>query len=321
MLLHLLLSMPFHCPYCQLSALQSSGEVYCSRHSANIAAPDNGIFIIRGQDIESGEHYSRFAIRFIAKGRMQYRLDGKDYRFAQPAVLQFGHQSMYELIVPKQREESLQAGIAYRPSFIAGAASPGKNEWTDLAKELNGPQENTGIGSGNTVLPFGKEAAFWMRSLLQLADQPADKLQRDDIAFRIFEWYRGEACRMNKLDGRLSQIKKASTRQELLQRLEAAREMIIHDAECNSVEELARAAALSEYHFIRLYRQLYQQSPYQHLLSEKMKRAYSQLGKPGFSVQQAAMLAGYESAAAFSRQFRRCFGVSPRQVQQAVVPD
>lgn len=84
-----------------------------------------------------------------------------------------------------------------------------------------------------------------------------------------------------------------------------------------SVETLADMANMSQSSFHEHFKTVTNTSPQQYIKSMRLDRARRQLVEQGLSVSEAAYGVGYASTSQFSREFKRLFGVSPRE---AVAP-
>lgn len=84
------------------------------------------------------------------------------------------------------------------------------------------------------------------------------------------------------------------------------------DRELN-LEELAQAANLSKFHFVRKFKQLAGHTPIQHFIHLKMQHACQLLDTSHEPVKRIANRVGYDDAHYFSRLFKRVIGVSPQQ--------
>jgi AraC-like DNA-binding protein len=85
-------------------------------------------------------------------------------------------------------------------------------------------------------------------------------------------------------------------------------------AEPLTVDDLARAAAMSRFHFSRLFRDEVGEAPYQHLLRVRVARAAELLQNGRTSVTEAALAVGFHDFSRFSRTFRRFIGRLPVEV-------
>jgi AraC family transcriptional regulator len=83
------------------------------------------------------------------------------------------------------------------------------------------------------------------------------------------------------------------------------------------LEDLARVAHFSPYHFHRLFRGLVGESVMEHVRRLRLERAAHRLKFSDQPVTRIAFEAGYETHEAFSRAFRARFGDSPSHFRQA----
>ncbi|MFC3076504.1 helix-turn-helix transcriptional regulator [Phenylobacterium terrae] len=103
-------------------------------------------------------------------------------------------------------------------------------------------------------------------------------------------------------------------REELLRRLSLARRFIEARADGElSLDEMAAAANLSKYHFLRRFRDVFGMAPGAYHRRVRLERAAERLARGAPSLTNLALDAGYRDLAAFSRAFRRRFGVPPSQ--------
>lgn len=84
-----------------------------------------------------------------------------------------------------------------------------------------------------------------------------------------------------------------------------------HFQEPLTLEELARVAGFSKYHFHRLFCALTGESPGEYLRRVRISSTTLRL-KGAQSITQIALESGYETNASFSKAFKRHFGLSPR---------
>jgi len=105
---------------------------------------------------------------------------------------------------------------------------------------------------------------------------------------------------------------KNSTRQELLRRLQTAKEVLdAQEMDAFNINLLAQQCALSGSHLFRSFKKVYGISPYQYLLQQKLKKAACLLQKEEKSITEAALLCGFTDLPSFSKAFKKLHGVSP----------
>ena len=78
-----------------------------------------------------------------------------------------------------------------------------------------------------------------------------------------------------------------------------------------SLEMLSKAACLSKYHFLRLFRSAYGFSPHQYIQQLRIERARTILSRTDTPVADLADLLGFVNSQSFSRLFSQRVGVSP----------
>ncbi|MDQ2691098.1 MAG: AraC family transcriptional regulator [Chloroflexota bacterium] len=100
-----------------------------------------------------------------------------------------------------------------------------------------------------------------------------------------------------------------STAHEALQR---ARELIdAQYARPLDLDELARAAHFSRYHFLRAFRRLFHATPHECLTRKRIERAKELLAQSELTVTEICFQVGFESLGSFSTLFHKIVGWSP----------
>ena len=119
-----------------------------------------------------------------------------------------------------------------------------------------------------------------------------------------------------EVDKRAAKIpaKRPSTRAELYRRLLRGKDYMdsFFGAQVH-LAEVASEACLSPYHFHRLFREVFRQTPNQYLQRKRLANAQRLLERGEQSVTDICLEVGFESITSFSGLFRRSFGCSPRE--------
>jgi AraC-like DNA-binding protein len=111
---------------------------------------------------------------------------------------------------------------------------------------------------------------------------------------------------------------KASTRQELLCRVSRGRDFIESSwSENITLEEIARAACLSPYHFHRVFLEAFGERPHEYLVRRRLERAAEMLRGSDLPVTDVCLEAGFESPGTFSTLFKRRYGMPPSRWRAA----
>ena len=78
-----------------------------------------------------------------------------------------------------------------------------------------------------------------------------------------------------------------------------------------ALSDLAGAAAMSPYHFLRTFRAVVGMTPHQYVLHTRMHRAAVRLRRTSDSISAIAYTAGFGDLSTFNRRFQRIVGLSP----------
>jgi AraC-like DNA-binding protein len=105
---------------------------------------------------------------------------------------------------------------------------------------------------------------------------------------------------------------KWSTRKELLQRLQIAKQFMNESfLSISEIAEVAVVASLSEFHFYRSFKEAFEISPYQYLLNKRLEFAKELMKKNNQSLSSIALFCNFPDLYTFSKAFKRQYGVSP----------
>jgi AraC-like DNA-binding protein len=106
---------------------------------------------------------------------------------------------------------------------------------------------------------------------------------------------------------------------DTFRRLCRARDLLAAEYQTKMPLDLAaREACLSPFHFHRLFRATFGQTPHDFLTSMRMERARRLLASGQMSVTEVCLEVGYSSLGSFSSKFQSLVGRSPSQYQRAV---
>jgi AraC family transcriptional regulator len=110
---------------------------------------------------------------------------------------------------------------------------------------------------------------------------------------------------------------RASTRVEAYRRLMRARDFI--DASFHEplhLAGMAHVACLSTHHFLRLFKELFRETPHQYLTRRRLEAACRLLQETDQPVTQICLSVGFENASSFSRTFRHRYGLAPENFRR-----
>lgn len=103
-----------------------------------------------------------------------------------------------------------------------------------------------------------------------------------------------------------------STKTELEKRVAKAK-IIIESNSHKSLrtDELASEVAMSTFHFIRTFKEVYRMSPYQYVLKVRLRKACEMLLQTPLKATEIADISGFPDIQSFCKTFRKNYGTTP----------
>jgi AraC family transcriptional regulator len=234
------------------------------------------------------ERHHGFSISVVLEGTFTYRT-GKERALLHPGAFLFGnHGSCFECGHDHSRGDRCIA-FHFEPEFFAEIAA------------------SAGCGARYTfktaMLPVAKAVTPVVSQIEALAIGP-QVARIEDVVVELAETVIGHTS------GHKISSPTVSTREErrladVLQHIET------HASELIDLAALAAIAGVSRYHFLRIFRRVTGMTPYQYLLSVRMRRAALRLATTTEPVSAIAFDAGFGDLSTFNKQFRSVFGATP----------
>jgi AraC-like DNA-binding protein len=85
-----------------------------------------------------------------------------------------------------------------------------------------------------------------------------------------------------------------------------------------NLPDISAQANLSPYHFLRVYKQTFQETPHEFLTRLRIERAKTLLARGSHNVTEACFEVGFSSVGSFSTLFTNRVGLSPSEYQRHV---
>jgi len=112
-------------------------------------------------------------------------------------------------------------------------------------------------------------------------------------------------------------VLRSATREEILKRLALATDYIYTFYHRDlSLDELATAACLSKFHFLRLFKIMFSETPHQFINRIRIERSRTLLKQQHLDIKTIARAVGFNASSSFSRAFYQHVGVYPTEFQQ-----
>ena len=261
----------------------------------------------------SGERYFAYqsaglSLKAVFAGLEEFEVAGGLYRLQSDSALVLNSKREYASLIPGQPTQTFCVSFGQR--LVAEV----RRAWNASPQEL--------LDSPDSLLPAPE--------LLERVYADSDQL--DSLVRALFHGVQGDLDaheleegalllleRLLHNDGRVwaeadrLQIQEDSLRKEALQRLHRARDTM--EATWNgrgSLNDWAQVACMSRFHFLRLFKLVFRETPRQFLIRRRLEHASQSLRQSHESVLEIALSCGFETASHFSHSFRQHFGVSPQ---------
>ncbi|MEM8558000.1 MAG: AraC family transcriptional regulator [Bacteroidota bacterium] len=257
---------------------------------------------------------SGLSVKYVYQGTERYRFDGIPHDVTAGHFLVVNEGRSYEVEIPKG---SPAVGLCLyfsqtRVGDVYRALSQDDTALLDLPADddADAPAFYEHLLADHET-PLGRRIR---RLAAQLYHQDALPIDFDEIHAGLIAALLRTQGQVRRAMDRLPAAR-ASTRAELYRRVRLARDVIeARFAEPLAVADIAREAALSEYHLIRSFKRVFGTTPYRYLLDRRLEAAALLLRTSEHSVTEVAYEVGFGDLAAFSKAFKKHHGVAPSRL-------
>lgn len=256
--------------------------------------------------------FRRFAIKYVVSGVEEYIVNGNKYEISDGTYLLANQFAEGVISIPDDKPVK-GICIDLSPDLLSeavGSIIRPDTPYADMALNtfFNTPEflENC-YSAKNTRI--GKDLLNLSNILSQNPEQP--RAVPDDLFFTIAEHLVIDHIPICKQLQNV-QVIKSSTKKDLYRRLLNGKVFIDENfAQSPSIRQIAAISNLSEFHFFRLFKQTFGTTPYRYLLERKLQYAYTKLKTQSLSVTEIAFQSGFADVHAFSKAFKKQFGIAP----------
>jgi len=252
------------------------------------------------------------SLKCVSNGRANYRLGRRYVAVDDTGWLIVNENQPYSIEI--ESPTLVDTFIVWFPRGWAddvwrGATSSDAELLTSAADANRAPHFSEHYTPNEPVLA---PAVHALRASLYAGQAPSDarlEEQLRDVLARMFDVHH----ELRMLSARVPAMRVA-TREELLRRLQVARDLV--HARCQerlTLAEIAAVASLSPYHFQRSFKKVFRQTPHEWLTVCRLERTKFLLARTELQVTEICAAVGYESLGSFSTSFQRRTGCSPRE--------
>lgn len=258
-----------------------------------------------------------FAIRFVTEGVEHYALNGQQHNVgAGKYLLSSGANEGHIEIDNGKNVSGLCFGLA--PELITEVVATLRQPDTAYSDAELGQFFNSPLFLENQYDSTQTHLGQWLTHINKSIDK--NNWHEDDLSMDFFytlsERLIADQIPIFKQLQNIPSVKSA-TKKDLYRRVVRGKEFM--DA-CFTmpltVENVAQAACLSEYHFFRLFKAIFGGSPHQYILKKRLNYAQNLLIQDKNAVSLVAEASGFSDIFTFSKAFKKHFGYAPSSLLQ-----
>lgn len=305
-------SMLFH-QFPDLEWLRRQSESNFSNRQAwnNISLPNSGwpsvILNVKTGAIFRDNIYGPLSLFSNMSGRSSVTVDGRTVSIPEDCFFLTNQSQAYTLAVEKgMRAETMNIHFGERWSEdIITSLLSGKNYFDEADRHS----------------PFGFYNRLFRKDQIVLGIQhkllmpELSTIAREELLASLIVYLVNTQLEVKRQSTKLASIK-ASTRDEIVRRLHLASDYIHSNLEKNlTIEELSKVSAMSRFHFLRSFKDVFGCAPHQYLNKTRLDRATDLLKRPGLSIAEIGRAVGFPSASSFTRIFTRETGQNPSHLR------
>jgi AraC family transcriptional regulator len=258
--------------------------------------PRIAILNARGARYDGGADEPDLSLKWIPQGAAHYRTEGKSFTLRADVQLLLNRGQTYTLDMRCPSESF----VVFFDRALADAA------WMSLTGRNEGFPEVPSV-AGLSPAPL-RETLAQLRVESQRPDPSGDRL--GELALAVLSDIAALTSARRAMVRRVPRARRA-TREELLRRLARAETYLVQAHAQATLEGAADAAALSQFHLIRIFRAVYGETPLAWSCGRRLDIARDAVLLTNDPIEEIAHRAGYESRTAFDRAFQRRFADPP----------
>lgn len=256
----------------------------------------------RGARYEGGGDEPDLSLKWIPHGQAHYRANGRSFRLRRDTQLLLNRGQPYSL---EMREPS-ESFVIFFADPLADAA------WSARTARDEAFAEVPAVAGQPTPTLYASLSR--LRQEVRCAEPIGDTI--DELALALLNDVADLAFEQRAMLRRVPSVRR-STREELLRRLARAESYLMETGKGGTLAGAAGAAALSQFHLIRVFRAVRGETPLVWATGKRLEAARDCLLLTNDAIEDIARRAGYASRNAFDRAFHRRFAITPGRIRAA----
>lgn len=269
----------------------------------------NLVIAARSKKVAYAKHWGGLSIKFALNGNEHYQTDRSHYAVNPSNFLILNKDTLYSSFIDSVDEVdsfTLNFSDTFTHTVLNSLLKPGDALDNNIDKKYKGVRFVERLYSkDDLIVPLALRVHSCVNEFNERNDEIAELFEEIFMALlQLNKTVAGEIEKVHKI--------KASTRQELYNRLNNAKDFIdsCYNKEI-TLDNIASIACLNREYFIRQFKTYFHVTPVKYLIAKRMEAARSALLSPHASVSEVCTDVGYSDLTSFSKLFKRFYRVSP----------
>jgi len=261
-----------------------------------------------------------FSIRVVVQGHERFRIGKRNLTLHPSSFLAINEATVFSSSVYADVPVNTFA-ILYSPAFLKTFHRDYLLSETALLDDPFNTGDTHTATFLETLYPFNGDMMFNLLHLKHhLENSPHDEILISEYLYccllNFYKLYDNEIiAKKNQLT-----VLNPGTRAELFRRLNNAKDYILSNYNQSiSIQEISSHACLSEIHFFRSFKQIYNCSPHQYLIQARLNNARYMLKNTSYALSEIVNLIGFDNTSSFIRLFKERFGDTPGNFRGKIV--
>jgi AraC family transcriptional regulator len=261
-------------------------------------------------------HTGPLTLKFTLKGAEFFKTPERDYTVEAGSYLIINQGQKYSCRIAS-RSEVETISVFFRPKFaeevLASLVTP-----EDKLLEFKETNSELPVHFAEKIY---EQNSFITTSIMKFKIASENNLEDED-------WFEDEFFTLLKnmlvlhrvVNKEVENVSSAklSTKWEIYRRAHVARDYIDeHFSEEIKLEDVAKASCLSLYHFIRIFKNIFKETPRQYIIKKRLEKASALLMHSEVSITDVCFDVGFKSLSSFSWLFKQKFGMYPEQLRHS----
>jgi len=261
-------------------------------------------------------HTGPLTLKFTLRGEEYFATKQRSYRVTPSSYLIFNNGQKYSARI--QSDETVETiSVFFRPKFAE-----------EVLSSLVCSEDNILENEGNHT-----EQPVHFMEMLYPHDtvlypfiykfRMASKLEYDDNGWLEEEFYmllRALLEIHRKVGEEIKKIPavKKSTKVEVYKRIYMAKDYLDENFSAEiKIEDAAKEAFMSLFHFIRLFKNIFDETPYQYITRKRIDKAFDLILRTNMPITEVCFEVGFNSLSSFSWLLKQKYGMSPETMRES----